>query len=31
MRRKYLETNVYDTLRLRLHFIFQEFENIYAF
>lgn len=30
MRRKYLETNVYDTLRLRLHFIFQEFENIYV-
>ena len=30
MRRKYLETIVYDTLRLRLLFIFQEFENIYV-
>jgi len=30
MRRKYLETNVYDTLMRRLHFIFQEFENIYV-
>lgn len=30
MRRKYLQINVYEALQERLHFLFQEFENIYV-
>ena len=30
MIRKYLEQNVYEALQERLHFLFQEFENIYV-
>ena len=30
MKRQYLETNVYENLQSRLHFIFEEFENIYV-
>ncbi|MDE7287139.1 MAG: phosphoadenosine phosphosulfate sulfurtransferase, partial [Lachnospiraceae bacterium] len=30
MIRKYLEQNVYEALQERMHFLFQEFENIYV-
>ena len=31
MVREYLEQNVYEALRKRLKFIFEEFDNIYLF
>lgn len=30
MKRNYVETNVYDAFQERLHYIFQEFENVYV-
>ena len=30
MKKKYLESNVYENLLNRFHFIFEEFENIYV-
>lgn len=30
MKRKFTEQNVYDALQERLHFLFEEFDNIYV-
>ena len=30
MKREYLSQNVYDALQLRLHFLFEEFDNIFV-
>ena len=30
MKKKYLDLNVYDSLQLRLKFIFEEFDNIFV-